>query len=89
MRPKRFAFPLALPGAVLLLTAAQAPQQSTFRVGEKLPILRGSDLAGQPTSVDFSRPTALHFVTPVGAYITVSRRPFASLVEQFRLLRRG
>jgi hypothetical protein len=77
----RLIAPIAFATAILT-AATQAPQEPVFKIGEQVPILHGSDLEGQPITVDYSRPTVLYFMTAFGHFVTVNEQPFASLVRQ-------
>ena len=90
-RARAFASALVCAGIVAALTftgvsASQAPRfgtGQTYKVGEQVPALRGTDLDGQPTIVDYAKstPTVLYFVTPNGHFVTQNERAFASLVR--------
>jgi hypothetical protein len=69
------------------VSAWQAPRfgtGQTYKRGDQVPTVKGTDLDGQPITVDYARarPTVLYFMTPYGHFVSANQRFFASLVRQ-------
>ena len=90
LRPGAFVLTIGIGLAAQLtlvgVSASQAPRFGTgqsYDVGERVPPLQGTDLDGQPITVDYGRekPTVLYFITANGYFVSKNEQAFASLVR--------
>ena len=68
------------------VSASQAPRfgtGQTYNIGDQVPVVSGTDLNGQPITVDYARtkPTVLYFITANGHFVSANEQAFASLVR--------
>jgi hypothetical protein len=78
---------IAAQSTVAGVPSSQAPRfgtGQTYDVGDQVPAVSGTDLNGQPVTVDYARAraTVLYFITSYGHFVLANEKPFASLVRQ-------